>query len=194
MKTCLFGGSFDPIHSGHLTIARAAVRQACLDRVVFLPAACSPFKPDGNFMFTPEARIRMLQAATADLPWAEVSDLDLRMPPPSWSWRLVEAWKQAHPDDSLFWLMGSDQWDLLHKWGRYDYLIRHLTFIVFHRQTPPHPREGVRSLFIPGDHPASSSFIREALKLGDPIPPGWLPTGLAEIIAGTSPSRKTPGA
>lgn len=174
MKTCLFGGSFDPVHMGHIAIAEAAMERAGLDRVIFLPAACSPFKTGSPMMFPPAARLAMLQAVTADKAWAEVSDLDLRLPPPSWSWRLVEAWRQEHPKDELFWLMGTDQWEELHRWGRYPYLITQLTFIVFHREKAPVPRDGVRSLFIPGHHPASATAIREALQHRRPLPPGWL--------------------
>lgn len=180
MKTCLFGGSFDPIHSGHLAIAQAAVEQGGAERVVFLPAACSPFKTSKTAYFPAEQRLDMLYRATQGIAWAEVSDLDLILPPPSWSWRLVEVWRQQHPQDELFWLMGTDQWELLHKWARYDYLTEHLHFIVYHRGTPPQPRKDVRSTFISGEHPASSSFIRQALQNGAPVPQDWIPQGLGQ--------------
>ena len=66
MKTCLFGGSFDPVHAGHLTIAAAAQKQCGLDEVVFLPAACSPFKQGKNTFFSDAQRLQMLQLATED--------------------------------------------------------------------------------------------------------------------------------
>ena len=83
MKTCLFGGSFDPVHTGHLTIAQAAVDTVGLHKVVFLPAVCSPFKTGSTAYFNAEQRVRMLRQATADLPWAEVSELDLQLPHPA---------------------------------------------------------------------------------------------------------------
>lgn len=172
---CLFGGSFDPVHSGHLHIAEAA-QQACrLDRLIFLPAACSPFKQNRNCYFTNTQRLEMLHLATADLPWAEVSDLDLVLPPPSWSWRIVEQFRRTEPEAELYWLMGTDQWQALHRWARYDYLTEQLCFIVYHRGEAPEPREGVRSHFISGQHPASSTGIRQALQNGTPLPPNWLP-------------------
>ncbi len=175
MKTCLFGGSFDPIHSGHLLMAAEAQRVCELDKLVFLPAARSPFKVESAALFSDEQRLELLHLATAQLPWAEVSELDLRLPAPSWSWRVVEAWQRAHPHDALYWLMGTDQWEQLHRWAKYEYLAEKLHFIVFARNTPPQPREGVRATFIQGNHPASSSAIREALQNGTPLPPGWLP-------------------
>ena len=183
MKTCLFGGSFDPVHAGHLTIAAAAQKHCGLNEVVFLPAACSPFKQGKSTYFTDAQRLHMLHLATADLPWASVSGLDLQLPPPSWSWRLAEHWHRQHPGAELYWLMGTDQWEQLHRWARFDYLCELLHFIVYHREEAPQPRPGVRSTFIcSGMHPASSSVIREALKNNAPIPEGWLHPAVADYI------------
>ncbi len=172
---CLFGGSFDPVHCGHLHIAEAAQRTCGLNKVIFLPAACSPFKVDQQTMFNDRERLNMLELATQDYVWAEVSDLDLVLPPPSWSWRIVEYFRRSASESELYWLMGTDQWQALHRWARYDYLVEQLTFIVYHRGEAPAPREGVRSCFIRGHHPASSTGIREALKSGLSLPPNWLP-------------------
>ncbi len=182
MKTCLFGGSFDPVHAGHLAIARAAIAAADLNRVLFLPAACSPFKTGSRHYYSDEQRLAMLRLATADIPQAEVSELDLQLPPPSWSWRVVEACRDLYPEDELYWLMGTDQWEQLHRWARYDYLCDNLTFIVYHRETPPSPREGVRSIFITGNHPASSSAIRKALQAGQQPPASWIPRQLSAYL------------
>lgn len=187
MKTCLFGGSFAPVHAGHLTIAAAAQKHCGLNEVVFLPAACSPFKQGKSTYFTDAQRLHMLHLATADLPWASVSELDLQLPPPSWSWRIAEHWHQQHPEAELYWLMGTDQWEQLHRWARYDYLCELLHFIVYHRDEAPQSRPGVRSTFIcTGMHPASSSVIREALKNNAPIPEGWLHPAVADYIAAAS--------
>lgn len=175
MNLCLFGGSFDPVHSGHLTIAEAAVRRCGLDKLLFLPAAESPFKQGKKHLFSDAQRLALLRLATAPLPWAEVSELDLQLPPPSWSWRLAEHYRNAFPSAELFWLLGTDQWQELHRWGRYEYLIKTLHFIVYHRGAPPQPREGVRSTFIAGHHPASATDIRRALLRSAPLPGGWMP-------------------
>ena len=182
MKICLFGGSFDPVHAGHLQIAQAAQERCGLDTVVFLPAAQSPFKQGRQHFFTDAQRLQMLHAATAGLPWAQVSTLDLELPPPSWSWRLAEHWRRQHPQAELYWLLGTDQWDALHKWARYAYLVQQLTFIVYHRGTAPLPRPGVRGIFISGSHPASSSAIRSMLQAGTPVPAGWIPRGVTYAL------------
>ena len=191
MKVCLFGGSFDPVHEGHVAIAAAAHRECGLERVVFLPAACSPFKEEGARLFADEQRLAMLREAVRALPWAEVSDLDMRLPAPSWSWRVVDAWLAERPGDQLYWLLGTDQWELLHLWARPEYLAQHLTFIVYHRGTEPAPRPGVRSIFLTGpEHTASSSAIRTLLQNHRPLPHAWLSPAvesLARQYLGTLP-------
>lgn len=190
MKICLFGGSFDPVHSGHLTIAEAAVRACGLDRVIFLPAAESPFKQGKAHLFSDAQRTELLRLATAGAPWAEVSELDLQLPPPSWSWRLAEHFHAAYPEAELYWLLGTDQWQELHRWARYDYLCERLHFIVYHRGEAPQPREGVRSTFLAGHHPAAATEIRRALSDGTPLPEGWMPPAVEqrarEMVKGES--------
>lgn len=182
MKTCLFGGSFDPVHAGHVAIATAAQAACGLDRVVFLPAACSPFKEEGTTLFSGKQRLEMLRTATRHLPWAVVSDLDMRLPAPSWSWRVVETWRTERPTDELFWLLGTDQWELLHLWARPDYLAEHLTFIVYHRGSEPSPRPGVRAHFLRGpEHPASATELRDCLRRRTPLPVGWLDPGVEAL-------------
>lgn len=171
---CLFGGSFDPIHAGHMHLACAARRVCQLDEVVFLPAACSPFKMEHEPFLTDEQKLEQLLNATKDLPWARVSDLDLRLPPPSYSWRLVEIWRDLEPEAELYWLMGVDQWQQLQHWGRYEYLVENLHFIVHHRdEQAPEAKAGVRATFIAGHHPASSSAIRSMITRGERIPKSW---------------------
>lgn len=179
-RVCLFGGSFDPVHAGHLHIAAAAKEECGLDELIFLPAARSPFKQEQNTLFTDEQRLELLQLAVKDYSWAGVSALDLELPPPSWSWRLVEHYHHTFPRAELYWLMGTDQWQQLHRWARYDYLCRHLHFIVYHRGEAPQPREGAHATFISGNHPASSTAIRLALQTGSDLSADWLPPAVEQ--------------
>lgn len=162
-RIALYGGSFDPVHPAHVAIARAAVAQAGLDRVIFLPAAQSPLKDHG-----PEApgplRMEMLRAALTNLPWAEVSDWELRRPGPSYSWQTVERFRQEAPADTeWFWLMGVDQWEQLPRWQRWEHLAGLVTFLVFTRSgIVPQPKEGVKAVFLTGGFTGSSTEIRTA--------------------------------
>lgn len=179
-RVCLFGGSFDPVHSGHLAMAKTALEHCCLDRVVFLPASISPFKQADPPLFSAAQRLELLRLAIAGEQKLELSDLDLLMPPPSWTWRLVERWKQLHQEDILYWLMGTDQWDQLHRWARFPWLAEQLHFIVYLRgETPAVQRPGIRVSFIEARHPASSSGIRRCLREHLPLPPGWMNPAVA---------------
>lgn len=173
VKRCLFGGSFDPVHQGHLEIAERARAVCGLDEVVFLPCACSPLKA-ASPVAEDGQRLEMLSLALADLPWAVVDHADLVLPPPSWSWRVAELFKSRYPEDSLFWLMGVDQWNDLERWGRWEYLSELVTFIVHHRGEAIQPRPAINAIFVEGHHPASSSEIRALLKQGGQIPEEWL--------------------
>lgn len=187
-RAALFGGTFDPVHLAHLSIARAAVEQAGLDRVIFLPAARNPLKPTG-----PEAtdaqRLEMLRAAAEGLPWAEVSDWELRRAGemeradaaaggrPGGERRAVFSWETAErfvkdgpPGARWHWLMGADQWASLDRWRRPDYLASLVTFLVFAREgEQPAERPGVRAVFLKGEFPGSSTEVRRRVAAGEDV-------------------------
>jgi nicotinate-nucleotide adenylyltransferase len=164
----LFGGSFDPVHAGHLAIAAAARELAGLDKIIFLPARVSPHKTHAASEATAADRLAMLRLATARLPWAEVSDWELRQPPPSWTWRTVEHFQSSHPGARLHWLLGADQWQVIESWARAPFLRDNLVFLVFPRQPfpPPQPLPGWHMRVLPVEHPASATAIRESIAAG----------------------------
>ncbi|MGJ8677881.1 MAG: nicotinate (nicotinamide) nucleotide adenylyltransferase [Akkermansiaceae bacterium] len=179
LRICLFGGTFDPIHTGHTHIAAAARSQLDIDRVIFLPCKQSPHKT-GQKHADAEHRLAMCHLATEDLEWAEVSDYDLTAPAPSYSWRTAEVMKQRFPDSQLFWLMGSDQWEALHLWNKADYLSQLVEFIVFQRGAEIHERKNYLLHRINGDHPASATVIRQALSSHTLAP--WLDPLVSQYI------------
>lgn len=176
----LFGGSFDPVHLGHLEIARRSVEAMALDQVRFLPCRRSPHKQAAPGASDSD-RLKMLRIAVADLPWAVVDDFDLRSPPPSYSVRTVLHMRERFPDARLFWIVGLDQWLALPQWRDPEILAGQLEFLVFSREGVPLPRPGWRMHRVAGDHPASATRIREALKQGDELPP-WLPEGVLDYV------------
>ncbi len=169
-RVALFGGSFDPVHVGHVAVARAAVAQAGLDRVIFLPARQSPLKERG-----PEAsgewRAAMLRAALGGEEWAEVSDWELGRPGPSYSWETAAHYRQVGGESwELYWLMGADQWEELERWVRWEELAGTVIFLVFGREGRElRKREGVRAVFLEGTFGGSSTEVRAACRSGG----GW---------------------
>ncbi len=164
-KIALFGGSFDPIHLGHIEIARAAQAACDLDRVVFLPCWQSPHKSEATIASAAQ-RLEMLELATRDLPWAEVSKWELERDRPSYSWMTAEHFAQAHPRAELFWILGTDQWRTLERWAEPEKLAELLTFVVFPRGEDPVANEFFRHFPIDVRHPASSTEIRHRLATG----------------------------
>ena len=164
-RIALFGGSFDPVHTAHVAVARAAKTQAALDKVVFLPAAQSPLKKWGPIA-SGALRTEMLRAALAgDHSWAEVSDWELRRPSPGYSWQSATHFaSQGEPGTEWFWLMGADQWAQLERWQRWETLAGLVTFLVFTRDgIAPKPKAGVKSIFLEGAFQGSSTTVRAAL-------------------------------
>lgn len=187
-RVALFGGTFDPVHNGHLEVGERAVEALSLDRVIFLPCRQSPHK-ERETIASEQERLQLLKLATASLPWAEVCDWEYHQPSPSYSWRTAEVFQKKWPSAQLFWLMGWDQWKVLPSWNRFDYLAQLVEFIVHARngqtgQEVSHP--GACAHFVSGNHAASSSQIRALLASDSILPKGWLPEQVMEFLTENS--------
>ena len=134
MKVALFGGTFDPIHHGHLLLARDALEQLGLDRLLFIPAAQSPHKL-AREPAPAEARLEMVRAAIEREPRFEVDDRELHRAGPSFSIDTVEAWRERLPGAELIYLIGSDNVRELHTWRRIGELRQLAQFVVFGRDS-----------------------------------------------------------
>ena len=165
---CLFGGSFDPVHRGHLAMAEAARRQAGMERVIFLPCHQSPHKA-GRPPLEAEKRLELLEMALDGLPWATLSTFELVRPGPSFSWETATHFSRLLPDVELCWLLGGDQWAALERWSHPEILARLLHFIVLPRAGhPAGPKAGFRATILPDfHHPASATAVRDAAAKGD---------------------------
>lgn len=172
LRIGILGGSFDPVHLGHVHLAGAARQALALDRVLFIPCAISPHKLDQPP--TPaQPRLEMLRLALRQLPWARIDERELKAPAPSYSWQTAESLKAENPDATLFWIMGSDQWQALPRWTEPQRLARCVEFIVLTRDKVPQAMEGYTLHPLQADHPASSSAIRRALAAGQNLS-AWL--------------------
>jgi len=125
----VFGGSFDPVHSGHLILAEQLREEAGLDRVIFIPTFVSPFK-QGVKAACGEDRVRMLERAFEGNPYFSVSDIELRREGTSYTIDTLEALKEQHPDAELCFIMGTDAFLGIEGWYRSEDLLRDFTFLV----------------------------------------------------------------
>lgn len=177
----VFGGSFDPVHDGHIHLARLAREALDLDEVRFLPCQISPHKTDRPP--TPgDVRVRWLEIALSGIPWAKVETLEMETEGPSFSYETIEKLSDRNPGNHWFWIMGGDQWNALHTWKHPERIAELAEFIVLARNGEiVFPREGYRFHIIEGEHPASSTAIRRALALGETEIP-FLHPGIAATI------------
>ncbi len=180
-KIALFGGTFDPVHHGHVHLAELAVKAMGLDEVRFLPCRISPHKT-GQAPSSADDRLQMLRLATNGLPWAVVDDFEAGREGPSYSYQTAEAMVARFPGSRLFWIMGEDQWDALPRWAEPQRLAACVEFIVFSRGKIPDPHDGYVMHHVEGGHPASATAIREALSHGETTHP-WLHPDVARWIA-----------
>jgi len=163
----IFGGSFDPIHQGHVEMAKQSRVIANLTRVIFLPCNQSPHKPSPPVASSKD-RAEMIQIALRGMSWATPSLWECHRQPPSYSWMAAEHFHSVLPSSELFWILGEDQWNSIHTWSNPTRLAELLTFIVFPRGKELVEKSGFRSLFIKASHQASSSKTRHFLANNKP--------------------------
>ena len=131
LKIGIYGGTFDPIHHGHLILARQACEELGLDQLIFVPAALSPFKKAA--CANGQARLSMLQAAIEGQDGFAVDDCELKRPPPSYSIDTVLEIREREQKSELFWLIGADNVDRLSNWHRFEDLNKLVKFVVLDR-------------------------------------------------------------
>ena len=136
MKIGFLGGSFDPVHFGHLIAAQDVLEQFQLDRLLLVPAAQAPLKPN-DIQSTPEERLSMLRSATEWDRRLEISDYELRKGGISYTVDSVRHFRTQFPQDELCWIIGGDQLPLLHQWKEIGELVKMIEFIYLER--PKHP-------------------------------------------------------
>jgi nicotinate-nucleotide adenylyltransferase len=130
-KVGIYGGTFDPIHHGHLILARQACEELGLDQLIFVPAALSPFKKAAYA--SGQARWSMLQAAIEGQDGFSADDCELKRPPPSYSIDTVLQIRERGLKSELFWLIGADNVSGLDKWHRSAELKKLVQFVVLDR-------------------------------------------------------------
>jgi nicotinate-nucleotide adenylyltransferase len=149
MKLGVYGGSFDPVHLGHLLVAQAALEELSLDRVLFVPAAQSPFKP-GVQPAPAAARLRMLRMALAGSNRFVVDDLEIVRGGISYTIDTLREILARRPSARVSWLIGADHAPTLHLWREAGALAELAEFIIIPRPgEPPAPAPApfrVRSL------------------------------------------------
>lgn len=126
----LFGGSFDPIHDGHITLAKQALKENQHDEVWFLLAALNPFKDEHTAFEHREAMLKLMLNSHMSM---KICTIEKTLPKPSYSIDTLRALKSQYPKYTFSWLIGSDQLSSIHQWKDYSDLKEMVTFYVYHR-------------------------------------------------------------
>lgn len=179
----LFGGSFDPVHLGHLLVAQAACEECDLSRLVFIPAAQSPFKSAAPLAPAPE-RLRLLRLALAGNPRYAVDDQEIRRGGISYTIDTVREYVGRFPGATLFYLIGADHVPQLVKWRNANELATLIEFLAIPRPGAPPPDfpAPFRGRALQGFPLAvSASQIRDRIRRGLPIDL-LVPGAVAEAI------------
>ena len=161
----LYGGTFDPLHIGHLVVANEVHAAFRPDRFIFMPAAHSPLK-SRHAVATDEERLKMLTLGIAELGFGEVSTFELERRGQSYTYDTVKYLAESDPD--IYVVIGTDQYDQLHNWYRIDELHQMCTFIVVNRSVEYQQVEEAVSFHIPRID-VSSTEIRTRLAAGKTV-------------------------
>lgn len=179
----LFGGSFDPVHCGHLLVAQAALEELELTRLVFIPAAQSPLKPAPAHAPAAE-RLRLLRLALAGWTRCEVDDQEIRRGGVSFTIDTVRDYVTRWPEARLFYVLGADNVASLPRWRQADELAKLVEFVVVPRpgEPPPAMPPPFRLRVLQGvPSGISSSLVRARLRAGRSVD-GLVPPAVAEAL------------
>ena len=188
MRVGLFGGSFDPVHRGHVEPVLAARRELALERVVYLPTAQPPHKSERRFA-PAAARLAMVELALIDEPQLTVSDVELTPGVPAYTIDSIEHFARLHPQADLVLLLGEDSLVALPGWRRWREIVERAEIGVLARRgfdpeavlaTLPGELQRARAVgrlrFVANDPiDVSSSELRRLLAAGGEPPAGAVP-------------------
>lgn len=132
MKTGLFGGSFNPIHNGHINLAVSVKESLDLDRVFLIPSGTAPHKSSAEYAAA-EDRLEMCRLACSGIDGLEVSDYEIKKSGKSYTIYTVEHFRKEFPEDELYWLVGSDMLLSFETWFRYRDILKNSSVAAISR-------------------------------------------------------------
>ena len=157
IRTGIFGGSFNPIHNGHISLARQLKEKAGLDEVWLMVSPQNPLKQVADLL-SDEARLEMARRALKHEEGIIASDYEMHLPKPSYTWNTLQALSKEYPDREFVLMIGGDNWDLFDKWYRAEDIKKNYEIVVYTR-TPGDP----------GFIDISSTEIRRRIREGKSI-------------------------
>lgn len=181
MRVGIYGGSFNPIHRGHTGLATDICRAGLVDGVWLMVSPLNPLKREQQTELLPtDERLHMAQLATAGSDCLKVSDLETRLPLPSYTVRTLAALHEQHPDHEFVLIVGEDNWQRFDRWYHADEIRAQHDIVVYGRDADTgmilHHPDGTAEVHPqPRRYDISSTAIRQALSRGElDVPRRWL--------------------
>lgn len=168
MRVGVFGGSFDPIHIGHVSLADYVLEQGVVDEVWLMVSPRNPLKPHATIA-SDSQRLAMATLAAEDMPGVRVSDFEFSLPVPSYSWLTLSKLREAFPGIYFKLIIGGDNWADFKRWQNHDMILQQFGVIVYPRpgEPMPTPPENVTLLTGAPQMDVSSTEIRALLRAND---------------------------
>lgn len=171
MNIGIFGGSFNPIHIGHLALANYLCEYGEVDEVWFLVSPHNPLKERGD-LWPDELRLKLVQLAIDGYEKFKASDFEFHLPRPSYMVNTLRALRESYPEHTFTLIIGSDNWEVFPRWYKYDELLAENQLVIYPRLDYPIDEEALPPNVRLVDTPLleiSSTFIRQALKEGKDV-------------------------
>lgn len=168
MKIGLFFGSFNPVHHGHMILANYMLEFTDLDKIWFVVSPHNPLKEKSSLL-ADHHRLEMVTRAIGDHPKLKASDIEFRLPQPSFTINTLAHLSEKYPDVQFALIMGADNLQSLHKWKNYEQILEHYDIYVYPRpgvtndELLKHQRVHVTEAPLMN---ISSTFIRQGIKAG----------------------------
>ena len=169
IRTGIFGGSFNPIHNGHISLARQLKEKAGLDEVWLMVSPQNPLKQSADLL-DDEKRLQMARLALDGVEGIVVSDYEMHLPKPSYTWNTLQALTKDYPDREFVLMIGGDNWQYFDRWYRAEDIKANYEIVVYTR-TPGDP----------GYIDISSTDIRRRIREGRGIR-RLVPKAVADLI------------
>ena len=170
-RTGIYGGSFNPIHNGHIAIARAMVELAGLDEVWLMVSPQNPLK-QASGLLDDAMRLDMARRAVEGITGVKACDYEFTLPRPSYMWNTLQSLSRDYPDREFTLLIGADNWAVFDRWYRASDIIAHYPICIYPRRgydiDAPGLPQGVR-LVDTGLFDVSSTMVRERIKEGGDV-------------------------
>jgi nicotinate-nucleotide adenylyltransferase len=161
-KLAIFGGSFNPIHTGHIALAQAVQQQCGLDEVWLMVSPQNPLKRNDADLLDDSLRFEMAQKALEGVEGVKACDYEFHLPKPSYTWNTLQHLTKDYPDYTFTLLIGGDNWAHFQRW-------RHWKDILWHHDVIVYPRDEYQGTISVPLLNVSSTEIRKRVRAGQSI-------------------------